>query len=329
MLEKLEDVDNSHAKLWSQMLVCHVSGMSKVQLYTSLDAELSPCELSKLREYVYLCGTGKPIQYVLGEAPFRYLTLKTAAGVLIPRPETEVLVSEVLRLLPPAKKRVARDSLIGERDGVLALEAQTLTGEGVGEAPSANVQSAEINKESTNERLLVADLCTGSGCIACALATERDDIDVIATDISPAALALAKENVLGCEASAHAKVLLGNLGEPIEQMCPQLMGTFDAVVSNPPYVPSGILCDIPRNVSCFEPALALDGGKDGLDIYRDILTWAPRALKHGGVLATELHETCLDDARALACGAGFHDVKITRDLAGKERVLSAIWRGVA
>ncbi len=100
------------------------------------------------------------------------------------------------------------------------------------------------------------------------------------------------------------------------------MGALDLVVSNPPYVPTAVLADIPREVADFEPALALDGGADGLDVLRRLLPWCARALKPGGGFAFELHETCLDDAAASGREAGFADVRVARDLAGRPRVLT-------
>ena len=101
------------------------------------------------------------------------------------------------------------------------------------------------------------------------------------------------------------------------------MGSFDLVVSNPPYVPTAVLDDIPREVAAFEPALALDGGADGLDVLRRLLAWCQRALKPGGAFAFELHETCLDEAARLAEAAGYRDVRVVSDLAGRPRVLTA------
>ena len=97
---------------------------------------------------------------------------------------------------------------------------------------------------------------------------------------------------------------------------------------NPPYVPTAVMDDIPREVAEFEPALALDGGADGLDVLRRLLPWCRRALKEGGGFAFELHETCLDEAARLAEEAGFSDVRVTADLAGRPRVLTARKRAV-
>ena len=174
--------------------------------------------------------------------------------------------------------------------------------------------------DETRKSLLVADLCTGSGCIACSLAYEHPDVRVIATDVAPEAVALAKENTEALGLANRVAVLQCSLGSGIGE---KRMGTFDAVVSNPPYVPTAVMAGIPREVADFEPTLALNGGADGLDLFRPLAQWAARALKPGGVLACELYEGHMDAARAVAEQAGFVDVHIVDDLTGRPRVLVA------
>uniref|UniRef100_UPI003AB9A9FC N5-glutamine methyltransferase family protein n=1 Tax=Senegalimassilia anaerobia TaxID=1473216 RepID=UPI003AB9A9FC len=268
-------------------------------------------------------------------------------GVLIPRPETEVLVSEALSLLPAAHRRVALDSTIDawEGDALIAAEAAAAEAaqDGSGDASETlkrsqqaisaylDAQQDQGNGES-GERpdgsavakprpLLVADICTGSGCIACSVAYERPDTRVIATDIAPEAVALAKDNARELGLSDRVRIEQGDLGSPVPAAA---MGRLDLVVSNPPYVPTAVLAEIPREVADFEPALALDGGADGNDILRRLLPWTAAALRPGGGFAFELHETCLDAAAELARRAGFHQVRIVDDLAGRPRVLTGV-----
>ena len=117
---------------------------------------------------------------------------------------------------------------------------------------------------------------------------------------------------------SRVAVLQCSLGSGIGE---KRLGTFDAVVSNPPYVPSEVMAALPAEVADFEPALALDGGADGLDLFRPLVAWAARALKPGGVLACELHVGHMDAARAVAEAAGFADCRIVDDLTGRPRVL--------
>ena len=228
--------------------------------------------------------------------------------MLIPRPETEVLVSEALALLPPAPRPRAKDE-----------EAEAAAEGEAGEAGAADLPSADAPPAPAPEPLLVADLCTGSGCIACSIAYEHPLARVFATDIAPEAVSLARENAAALGLDGRVSVVECDLGEGVPA---EAVGALDLVASNPPYVPTAVLAGIPREVAAYEPALALDGGADGLDMFRRLLAFCARALKPGGGFAFELHETCLDDAARLAAEAGFVDVRTVSDLAGRPRVLA-------
>ena len=312
----LAEKGDENPRLSAQWLLSEATGLTRMHLFVNFDRPLSEVERSTLRDYVRRRGAGEPLQYITGEVAFRHITVKVRPGVLIPRPETEVLVSEVLAMLPaPAKHEAQWSPEAAERENA-AVEAvkKALDEAGVGPIGS---EEAPISEDPARP-LLVADLCTGTGCIACSLAAEHPDVRVIATDIAPEAVALARENVAALELDDRVAVLECSLGTGIGE---KRLGTFDAVVSNPPYVPTSVLADIPREVADFEPSLALDGGTDGLDVFRPLAAWAARALKPGGVLACELHEGHLDAARAVAEAAGFTDVRIADDLAGRPRVL--------
>ena len=312
----LAEKGDENPRLSAQWLLSEATGLTRMHLFVNFDRPLSEDERSTLRDYVRRRGAGEPLQYITGEVAFRHITVKVRPGVLIPRPETEVLVSEALAMLPaPAKHEAQWNPEAAERENA-AVEAvkKALDEAGVGLIGS---EEAPISEDPARP-LLVADLCTGTGCIACSLAAEHPDVRVIATDIAPEAVALARKNAAALELDDRVAVLECSLGTGIGE---KRLGTFDAVVSNPPYVPTSVLADIPREVADFEPALALDGGADGLDVFRPLAAWAARALKPGGVLACELHEGHLDAARAVAEAAGFTDVRIADDLAGRPRVL--------
>lgn len=334
----LADKGDENPRLSAQWLLSEACGLSRTQLFVNFDRPLSEDERGVLRDYVRRRGAGEPLQYITGEVAFRHINVKVRPGVLIPRPETEVLVSEVLAALPtPGPRDVAwnPEAAEQEREAVAAVK-KALEEAGESVSPSENAESNETEEDvavggdlgrpssagmdETRKSLLVADLCTGSGCIACSLAYEHPDVRVIATDVAPEAVALAKENTEALGLADRVAVLQCSLGSGIGE---KRMGTFDAVVSNPPYVPTAVMAGIPREVADFEPTLALDGGADGLDLFRPLAQWAARALKPGGVLACELYEGHMDAARAVAEQAGFVDVHIVDDLTGRPRVLVA------
>ena len=263
-------IDNP--RLSAQWRVADAMGCSRIDLYADIDRPLSESEREVLRESTKRRGTGEPLQYITGTCDFRFLSYFIEPGVLIPRPETEVLVSEALAALPK------------------------------------------------DEEILALDLCTGSGNIACSLASENPLIHVFATDLSPEACALAQRNVDHLGLSEQVLVMQGDLGSPLPD---DIYGKVGLVISNPPYIPSNVLSGLDAEVKDFEPSLALDGGPDGLEVFRRIVPFAHDALRTGGLFACELHEGCLDAAAEIAQKAGFTGVRIVEDLVQKPRVLIA------
>lgn len=288
----LESKHDANPRLSAEWLMSEATGLSRIELYVNYEKPLSMDERDVLRGYVARRAAGEPLQLISGTAPFRYLTLKVAPGVLIPRPETEVLVSEALAELH--LPRIADHVQVGE-EGEEIISAQL---------PS----------------LRVLDVCTGSGCIACAIASEYPAAKVLALDIADEALRLAKENVEILELEDRVEVRKSNL---LQSLSEEEQGSFDLLISNPPYIPTAVLQGLNREVTDFEPRLALDGGEDGLDLVRILLQQAPNALKPQGVLALELFEGHLDKAATLAKATGFEEVRIANDLTNRPRVLIA------
>ncbi|WP_251198483.1 N5-glutamine methyltransferase family protein [Anaerotardibacter muris] len=314
---------DANPRLSAQWLLGEAMGLSRIELYTNLDKPLSEEERSTMRAWVQRRGTGEPLQLICGTAPFRHMVLEVAPGVLIPRPETEVLVSEVLALFP-APKQVSAYAFEDEvatpevDDGVKVVEVgEEIEAEGVAESE----QSVEEAEEAP-EPIRVIDLCTGSGCIACALATEHPNMEVLALDIAPEALVLAKRNVEAQGVAERVTVVESDLLSVVVAD-PANRGAFDAIVSNPPYIPSAVVDTLDAEVSDYEPRLALDGGQDGLDLFRRFIVDAHILLKPGGVLAAELFEDSLEEAAQIAESNGFTSPRIVNDLANKRRILLA------
>jgi release factor glutamine methyltransferase len=166
-------------------------------------------------------------------------------------------------------------------------------------------------------QLLAIDVGTGSGCIACALASERPDLDVIAVDVSPAATAIARDNARALDLAARVRVVAADLFDGIRDL------GADLIVSNPPYLPTALVPELPPEVRIHEPTLALDGGGDGLALIRRIVTTARRCLRPSGAL---LVETAGGDqaeaAAALLRAAGWDQVAVRADLVGIERFVA-------
>lgn len=270
----LADKGDEHPRRSAEWLLSAATGLSRVELYAYHDRPLSTEERATLREAVKRRAEGEPLQYVTGEVAFRHIVVKVRRGVLIPRPETEVLVDSALE---------AVDEAIAAR----------------GEA-------------------LVADVCTGSGCIALAIANERPDARVWATDISPVAVEIALDNRARLGLSA-VEVSLGDL---MTSLPAELEGRLDVVVSNPPYIPSADVPELPAEVAGFEPHLALDGGPDGLDVFRRLAEQSRRWLRPGGALVVELDERRVSAAAAEAV-QWYESVRVVRDLAGRDRIVAA------
>ncbi len=166
-------------------------------------------------------------------------------------------------------------------------------------------------------RPLAIDLGTGSGCIACALASERPDLDVIAVDVSPAAAAVARENARALGLASRVGVVAADLLEGIRDL------GADLIVSNPPYLPSALVPELPPEVRIHEPRLALDGGADGLALIRRIATTARRYVRPSGALAVETaggDQT--EAAAALLRAAGWDRVAVRADLVGIDRFVA-------
>lgn len=271
---------DEHARLSAEWLLCAATDKNRTGLYMSFDEPMSAPELERMHGYVARRAAGEPLQYITGRTSFRFVEVACEPGVLIPRPETELLVD-------------------------IALEG--IDAAGAVEAPH------------------VLEIGCGTGCVSCAIVSERPGVQVTATDISPKAVALATKNRDALGLTERIDIVECDLASGID---PSLMGTFAVLVSNPPYIPAAVMQQLPAEVADYEPDLALAGGEDGLDVYRRLLELAPRALMPGGLFACELHEDALELAAELAQNQGvWKRVEIRKDLTGRNRFLVAMLTG--
>jgi release factor glutamine methyltransferase len=272
-------------RLDAEILVGHVLGLPRIQLYVQSERVLTPEELAALRELIKRRQAGESVAYLVGHKEFWKLDFTVDARVLVPRPDTETLVEEAIARLGEPQAHA---------DG----------------APQADAPQADAPPPR------IADVGTGSGALAVTLAKLRAGATVVASDVSVAALEVARAN-----AERHAAVVTfveGDLDAPLAAHAP-----FDLIVANLPYIPTGDLSLLPPDVRS-EPALALDGGPDGLDLVRRLVAAALALLSPGGALALEIGVGQAEATSALLRDAGFADVQTRKDLAGIGRVVSGV-----
>lgn len=174
---------------------------------------------------------------------------------------------------------------------------------------------------SSTSALKIADLCTGSGALAVSLATELPSAQFFATDVSPAALQIARANAVAHQVAQRVQYFAGDLFDALAS-CADLR--FDLMVSNPPYVRRADIATLAPEVSRWEPPLALDGGVDGLDFYRRIFDSAPDYLAGHGRLLLEIGADMAGQVSAICAATGrYREVDIVQDYAGKDRVVVA------
>lgn len=332
-----------HPRVSAEWMLCAATGLDRVALYTHFDQPLSPEELRFMHEGIVRRGRGEPLQYITGETAFRSLSLACEPGVLIPRPETELLVDLVLKYIDeqvtgPWEPRRARVELPwnaaveAARKAELAAKAAEASedeepGAGQVEAsdgalPGDDGRDAGADAQPALACARVLEVGCGTGCISLSLASERlGRISCVATDIEERAVNLARRNRERCGVSPEAvDIRRGDLVSPV---LPEEVNSFDVLVSNPPYIPTEVMGTLPHEVADYEPHLALDGGADGLRVFRRLVYAAPQMLKPGGLLACELFEGALEEAEDICRCAHMERVQTIHDLTGRPRFIFA------
>jgi release factor glutamine methyltransferase len=283
------------ARLDAECLLAHVLSWARWRLVTERRRRLAPEKFERYLSLLHRRELREPLAYLLGTREFWSLPLAVSPGVLIPRPETETLVEVALSLL-----RDERPESGGRSSAFPA--GHFVHGSGRGH-PS------------------LIDLCTGSGAVAIALARELPGALIFATDISRRALRIARSNAEAHGVLDRITFLRGNLWRALDGQGPERQ--VDLVVGNPPYIPSGLLPRLMPEIQ-WEPRLALDGGRDGLAVYRAILARAPEYIRVGGFLLLEIGADQADSvSRILEDFGGFDGIRILSDLAGRDRVVAA------
>ncbi len=262
-------------RLSAELLLSHVLGLQRIQLYTDFEKMVERPKLDKLRKLVKRAADHEPIQYLVGKTEFYSLTLDVNKNCLIPRPETELLVERAIEFL---RKRGGKND--------------------------------------------VCDLCTGSGCVAVAVAKNVDKVKVIATDICDKALTVAAGNVEKYNLGKKIQLLRGDLFEPIIKHLDETK--FDLITCNPPYVSRSEYENLPENVKKHEPKHALSGGEDGLDCYKKLARQIDKHLKNEAAAILEIgSQQAKEVSEILTKTACFKEINIEKDHLGNDRLLYA------
>ena len=298
-VEMLEAADVPDADYDAGVLLCEASGLDQAALFMRLSAEAEEGLAVRYMEMVRDRAGRKPLQHILGTAWFMGLPFLVCRDVLCPRQDTEVLAEAALAEAESQRKPyMEQTAYMGQK----AYMEQTA------------YMGQKAYMEQTGKKVL--DLCTGSGCLAVSLAVLGRFDTVVATDLSEAALAVARKN-----AAANGSVIdfrQGDLFTPVGDD-----ELFDIIVCNPPYIPSGELKDLMPEVRDHEPAVALDGGNDGLAFYRRLALGLWRHLAPGGAFFLECGAGQSGEVIGLLMEAGrYEGLHVTRDLAGHDRVVS-------
>jgi release factor glutamine methyltransferase len=255
-------------RLDAEVLLAHSLSLNRAGLYARLHSILSLSQITTFQQLIHRRLQHEPGQYITGIQEFWSLDFTVNPDVLIPRPETELVVETALRLISQASSLKSQVSSLKSQVSSLKSQVSSLP------SPIRNPQSA----------IRILDVGTGSGCIAIALATELPTAEIWATDISAGALAVAEANAHRHNVHHRIRFLHGSVFAPLADQ-PQ---GFDVMVSNPPYIARDDLLTLQPEVRDWEPRHALDGGNDGLDFYRQLLNEAPKYLTPNGWLVLEI-----------------------------------------
>ena len=334
-LLKLNKIDDS--SIIARELLCFIMHVDKTQLIIHEYDEIENNILQEFSKEIENIINGKPIQYITHNQEFMGLDFYVDENVLIPQPDTEILVEEVLKIAKNLKKSSVHNVTIKfakptEKRKELADEI----------ADKKNMSKFEKNND--DDKIKILDLCTGSGAIAISLDkilnknSEEDNTEklkeeycncnkketkdqkcgkaiVWASDISQKALEVAEKN--NKSNGSNVKFILSDLFENIEE------NKFDIIVSNPPYIRTNVIKELSKQVK-HEPQIALDGGEDGLDFYRNIINEALKYLKPNGYLCLEIG---FDQKEAviniLKNTEKYCNIKAVKDLSGNDRCVIA------
>jgi release factor glutamine methyltransferase len=285
-ISRLREAGVPSYTLAAELLLLHELRRDRAWLYAHPEELIGDDKLEAYLSLITRRADGEPTQHLTGKQEFWSLEFEVSSDVLIPRPETEHVIEVALDRLALRELRAGRP------------------------------------QKTAGASFLIADIGTGSGCLAVALAKELLEARIFATDISQPALAMARKNALRHSVASRIEFVEADLTHTVLPDATPA-AAFDLVVSNPPYIPRRDAATLAREVREHEPAIALYGGEDGYELYGDLVTLAARYLKPGGFLVAELGHDSLPAVRPLVESSDWISVGVTNDLAGIPRVIAA------
>lgn len=289
----LEQREVDSPRVVAEMLLAHVLQCERMRLYMEVDRPASADELATLRALVKRAANHEPVQYLLGEWSFFGRTFAVNNSTLIPRPCTEMLVEHAIQW---ARLHRQATSMPVDR-------------------PASVIDDTQVQTRP----MRLADIGTGTGCIAVCLAAHLPMAEVVASDVVEEALDLARTNAARHGVLAQLDLREGDGMSVLDDDDP-----FDVICSNPPYISDAEWADVATNVRDYEPESALRGGGDGLDIVRPIIERAWEHLVPGGLLLVEIAHSQKDAAMQIAQAAGRYErVEVLKDHEGLWRMLRA------
>lgn len=270
-VDKLNDAGITDASSDAKIFAMHVCNISFTDMFMKMNDEIPSTSIEKYKECIDKRCNHIPTQYIVGYTSFMGYEFNVASGVLIPRPETELLVEKAL----------------------------------------------ELSKNHKSARVL--DMCCGSGCIGIAYELFRKEQgnsgdELVLADISDYAIELTNTNAI--KHDVKCKIIKTDLFSNID-------GTYDIILSNPPYIKSADIEELEIEVKEKEPRLALDGFEDGLFFYREIIKNCKERLNQNGIIVFEIGYDQYEAVKELLEKDGFKDIELTKDYAGLDRIVSA------
>ena len=294
---KSNNIEDSLFKI--DILLQYFLNMNKTELIINFEKEIDDRIKDEFFQAIQDLTEGKPIQYITNMQEFMNLKFYVDENVLIPQPDTEILVEESIKII---------ESFIENNFGI--------------KENSKNINL--VDKEGKFKKIKILDLCTGSGAIAVSLENYlinkykeywKNKIEIYASDISEKALEIAKKNANANNKNSEIKFIKSDLFENIDDI-------FDIIISNPPYIETSTIQSLSKEVQS-EPHIALDGGEDGLMFYRKLAQDSKDYLKPNGVILLEIGYNQKKDVTELLNKNNFSNIICRQDLGGNDRVVLA------